>query len=270
MYLFRDLVIIYYILALAGGFLILRMEPVIGAFWLRCVVALVWVLGSALIFNGIASRRLTGLIRLRVSELRTREFLTKIEKIDDRRPMSFRHWVASVYKAAALMDLGDYNGAERVLINGEPQGEKQRAVFLRISWLELKAVCLTNLGRFAEAQGIMRESESIISRIPNGDQRVNLMYSHDNSRFIYNLKKGNIDRQEEFWLKRHREAEYMLEDVSAVYHLAEVYELKGEKEERELCLRYVAGTKGDLYMISKAREMLSSIEDESGVPSKTD
>ncbi len=266
LFLYRDLAVLYYVIAFAGGFWLFWAQPLPGGEWVNVVAAFLFIVATALFFNKMVSIRVAKLTKIRMQDLRTRDFLAEVNKLDDGKPRSVRHLFARSYRIAALTDLGEYREAERILGNQMPEGKGQKVLPLQISWLNGKAVCLIDRGSFREAEQAITAAESLIGQVRNPNQRALFTRSFESARQLLRLREGDLRGQEEFWMNHYRCAGSPLESLMGTYHLAEVYDRLGRTEERDVCLKYVAETKGDPYVIRRAREILARAEAESEQP----
>jgi len=256
MRLYRDLHVVYYIVALGGAFALL-LPPVFQDrnILLPALLAFLWIILSALVFQRLAIKRLNKLMTL-LEECRIKEYIEGYEKL---LPRAGRKSSAALKLnlSAGYIELGHPKRALELLESLPAFPESRSGAASRLCRDNNLAVCHRMLGDLDAAERLMELFRAELADAPaKTPQRSQFAAIGDTQAVLLSMARGNFDGAAAFFEKKLPEDATLRSRVADHYALAWASTQAGEPEQAKRHLEYVLAHGGDTWYVSAARERL--------------
>lgn len=184
-------------------------------------------------------------------------FLEKMYELKKRNAGYILNKLTILNVAIAYNNIGDIENMQKALddINGK---------FMHPVITALKMCLQSNTyfqrGEFENCRLLLNQAKDINDKsIRNKENKRTVEFSYTTGIASLQIRQGQTDGVEELLVPYLSPDRYMLERVSALYILAELYYLQGRAEEEIQALQFVAQNGNRLYIADKARKRLSEI-----------
>lgn len=255
MRLYRDLHIVYYVVALGGAFALL--PPVLRGenILLPALLAFLCIVCSAVFFQYLALRRLNKLMAL-LEECRVKEYVAQYEKL---LPRAGRRSAPALKLnlSAGYIELGHPRKALELLESLPAFPETRSGAASRLCRDNNLAVCHRMLGDLDAAERLMEQFRAELEDAPaKTPQRSQFATICDTQTMLLNMARDKFDGAAAFFEKKLTGDTTLRSRVADHYALAWAKTREGSRDQAAKHLEYVLAHGGDTWYVSAARERL--------------
>lgn len=265
--LFKDLYISYCIVALTLGISL----AVVGVFSEKFSLVILGIISPlivAIVFEIIAQKRFKKINQIREVNCNIAQYYEELNKLrvkcKDKKLLSgIEHNIA-----VAFLDLGRYSDALSCLlgINFANFGKGILGIQNQITYFNNLALAYIELGDFEKAEQALNNMRTNIEnpKISTKAEQKSLFYDFYNSKkMIMQIKKGDFEGAEQFFLSMLNKATLNIQQVCNSYSLAYIYMNTDHPEKAERYIDFVMNYGGDTVYRAKTLQLKASGQGES-------
>lgn len=263
---FNDIRRAYYIVSVAGAMVIGASFAWAGIpAWVVLIAAIAWVLFCTKFFGARAKKRVVAIGNNRAN-CNVTQYIRDYDKLlKEQKPGSLGEGAIKLNLAAGLMDIGDFDGAARMMATANLESrDKKNRKSLNALYHNGFASIFTRKGEFDKAKQAVESCRRAVDELEAqfGNKGIAHMRNYIKIREAQlAIAEGDIsqlDNAEKVMFDYLNMAKTKLERVGASYWLARLYYTKGNKQEERRCLAFVAENGGDTIYGMEAKDILEA------------